>query len=284
MKNILEFFYQIVLNDEINQQGYFFYNNNLFELKEYKRSQEEIKGLVILNNYMLINNIKINRIILNINNEPLSFYNNKYYVLLKIDYRNVYNNCYNSYRSPNIKELDSLKRNNWSLLWSVKVDYIEYQVSHLIHKYPILYKTVNYYIGLSENAIMAFNMLNVHEELYVSHRRLNDVFDPTELVIDYKVRDISEYIKNTFFYKEDSYDEIINYIRTLRLEKMDYMLLYIRLLFPSYYFDMYYEILNGRLEEDILLITSKALLYEKMLKDIYNIFKSYVNIINISWL
>lgn len=284
MKNILEFFYQIVLNDEINQQGYFFYNNNLFELKEYKRSQEEIKGLVILNNYMLINNIKINRIILNINNEPLSFYNNKYYVLLKIDYRNVYNNCYNSYRSPNIKELDSLKRNNWSLLWSVKVDYIEYQVSHLIHKYPILYKTVNYYIGLSENAIMAFNMLNVHEELYISHRRLNDVFDPTELVIDYKVRDISEYIKNTFFYKEDSYDEIINYIRTLRLEKMDYMLLYIRLLFPSYYFDMYYEILNGRPEEDILLITSKALLYEKMLKDIYNIFKSYVNIINISWL
>lgn len=284
MKNILEFFYQIVLNDEINQQGYFFYNNNLFELKEYNRSQEEIKGLVILNNYMLINNIKINRIILNINNEPLSFYNNKYYVLLKIDYRNVYNNCYNSYRSPNIKELDSLKRNNWSLLWSVKVDYIEYQVSHLIHKYPILYKTVNYYIGLSENAIMAFNMLNVHEELYISHRRLNDVFDPTELVIDYKVRDISEYIKNTFFYKEDSYDEIINYIRTLRLEKMDYMLLYIRLLFPSYYFDMYYEILNGRLEEDILLITSKASLYEKMLKDVYNIFKTYVNIINISWL
>ena len=284
MKNILEFFYQIVLNDEINQQGYFFYNNNLFELKEYKRSQEEIKGLVILNNYMLINNIKINRIILNINNEPLSFYNNKYYVLLKIDYRNVYNNCYNSYRSPNIKELDSLKRNNWSLLWSVKVDYIEYQVSHLIHKYPILYKTVNYYIGLSENAIMAFNMLNVHEELYISHRRLNDVFDPTELVIDYKVRDISEYIKNTFFYKEDSYDEMINYIRTLRLEKMDYMLLYIRLLFPSYYFDMYYEILNGRREEDILLITSKASLYEKMLKDVYNIFKTYVNIINISWL
>ena len=284
MKNILEFFYQIVLNDEINQQGYFFYNNNLFELKEYKRSQEEIKGLVILNNYMLINNIKINRIILNINNEPLSFYNNKYYVLLKIDYRNVYNNCYNSYRSPNIKELDSLKRNNWSLLWSVKVDYIEYQVSHLIHKYPILYTTVNYYIGLSENAIMAFNMLNVHEELYISHRRLNDVFDPTELVIDYKVRDISEYIKNTFFYKEDSYDEIINYIRTLRLEKMDYMLLYIRLLFPSYYFDMYYEILNGRREEDILLITSKASLYEKMLKDVYNIFKTYVNIINISWL
>ena len=284
MKNILEFFYQIVLNDEINQQGYFFYNNNLFELKEYKRSQEEIKGLVILNNYMLINNIKINTIILNMNNEPLSFYNNKYYVLLKIDYRNVYNNCYNSYRSPNIKELDSLKRNNWSLLWSVKVDYIEYQVSHLIHKYPILYKTVNYYIGLSENAIMAFNMLNVHEELYISHRRLNDVFDPTELVIDYKVRDISEYIKNTFFYKEDSYDEIINYIRTLRLEKMDYMLLYIRLLFPSYYFDMYYEILNGRREEDILLITSKASLYEKMLKDVYNIFKTYVNIINISWL
>ena len=29
------------------------WNNNLFELKEYKRSQEEIKGLVILNNYML---------------------------------------------------------------------------------------------------------------------------------------------------------------------------------------------------------------------------------------
>ena len=84
MKNILQYFYQIVINDsEINDEGYFFYNHKQWQLKKYVRNFNEILPLLILNNYMLINSVKINTIVLNIKNEPLSFYENMYYVLLK---------------------------------------------------------------------------------------------------------------------------------------------------------------------------------------------------------
>ena len=146
MKNILAYFYHFVVTNDINSSGYFFYNNQLFCLKKYKRSREEVNGLLILNNYMLINNQKINRIILNINNEVLSLYDNDYYVLLKIDYQK-YNNYFKMIVAPSIKELNNLRRDNWAYLWSVKIDYIEYQIEHLMNKYPLIYDTVNYYIG-----------------------------------------------------------------------------------------------------------------------------------------
>ena len=44
-----------------------------------------------------------------------------------------------------------ISRTNWSKLWEDKVDYFEYQMGHLIKKYPILYNTIDYYLGISEN-------------------------------------------------------------------------------------------------------------------------------------
>ena len=227
MKNILQLFYQIVISDdEINDEGYFFYNENLWQLKKYRRSSMEINALMTLNNYMIFNNVKINRIVLNLKNEALTFYDNNYYLLLKVDYKELEITNFNTLLAPNIKELQMLYRNNWDYLWSSKVDYVEYQINHLIHKYPLIYDTVNYYIGLAENAIMYFKMLDLSKEkLYINHRRLGTekgFFDPSELVIDYKVRDLAEFIKYNFFVKKSSIDNIVNYLNSIILEKMDY--------------------------------------------------------------
>jgi len=290
MKNILQFFYQIVISDtDINDEGYFFYNNNYWQLKKYLRNNLEIDKLLILNNYMLINNIKINRIVLNLNNEALTLYENKYYILLKIDYEELSISYFNTLLAPNMKDLNILYRNNWDHLWSTKIDYVEYQIEHLIHKYPILYDTVNYYIGLAENAIMYFKMLDLrYEKLYINHRRVGipkSFFDPTELVIDYKVRDLSEFIKYNFFEEGKSVDSIINYLRQIKLEKMDYLLLFIRLLFPSYYFDIYDQIINDKvLEKEIFKVTRVSKEYEKLLKEVYIMIKEHVNALSINWL
>lgn len=290
MKNILQLFYQIVVrDDDIDNDGYFFYNKNSWQIKKYLRNELEIDKLVILNNYMTFNNIKINKIVLNTNNEALSLYENDYYILLKIDYQELEVSHFNTVLSPNIPNLNILYRNNWDYLWSSKIDYVEYQISHLIHKYPLLCKTVNYYIGLAENAIMYFKMLNLkNEKLYINHRRVGkerSFFDPTELVIDYKVRDLSEYIKYMFFYENKNVDEIIAYLKRVQLEQMDYLLLFVRLLFPSFYFDMYDQILLGyKDEKDILNITKYSLEYEELLYNIYLFIKEYVNAIEISWL
>ena len=55
MKNILQFFYQIVVNDnDIDNEGYFFYNKNYWQIKKYLRNNLEINKLLVLNNYMIL--------------------------------------------------------------------------------------------------------------------------------------------------------------------------------------------------------------------------------------
>ena len=103
--------------------------------------------------------------------------------------------------------------------------------------------------------------------------------------VDYKTRDIAEYIKYSFFYKEKSITDIINYLKSINLKSIDYLLLYIRLLYPSYYFDLYEEIINnGESENKINKIIELRIIYEKLLYEVYLYIKNKTNVLSISWL
>lgn len=289
MKNILSYYYQMIIDDKSYQdKNYFSYNNHLFCLYKYERNVDEINSLVTLNNYMISNNIRINKIVFNIYNEPLTYYENYYYVLIRVDYR-FSDNYFKFAIAPNDKSFDILKRNNWGYLWSLKIDYVEYQIDHFKNKYPLLLESINYYIGLAENAIMYFNMLKLDNvNLYINHRRVRekDLYNPVELVLDYKVRDICGYLKRMFFNKKMTIYDIKRYILSVNLENIDYILLYTRMLFPSYYFDIYDRIINDTIDEkEILKITSRSDEYEELLYEIYLIIKRKINnIIGIDWI
>ncbi len=159
---------------------------------------------------------------------------------------------------------------------------------HIKNKYPIINNSVNYYIGFAENAIAYFNMLNLSNiPLYLAHRRITkeNIYNPVELVIDYKVRDLAEYIKWEFFYNNKMIIEIENIINKVSLDNIDYLLLYIRLLYPSYYFDLYDQVINNNVSEDkINKIIKLSSLYEKLLNRVYLIIRNKTNIISIPWL
>ena len=287
MKNILNYYYHIIIDDDsIKSNEYFSYNHHLFCLYKYDRNIDEIDSLVSLNNYLLNMNIKMNKIIFNIENRPLTYYEGEYYVLILVNYK--YDNYFNFKSVLATNGYPIIERNNWGYLWSSKVDYFEYQMKHIEKKYPLIDKTFNYYIGLSENAIMYFNMLKLENvKLYVGHRRIkNDkMYNPCELVIDYKVRDIAGYIKKAFFNGKMNIMEIKEYLMTLDLDNIDYILLYVRMLFPSYYFDKYEKIVNNHLDEQELLpIIEKCFKYEELLYEIYIQFRKKVNLIGIDWI
>ena len=287
MEYILEFYYRIIIDNKIiDKNGYFSYNNHLFCLYQYQRNIEEINELVLLNQDMINNNLNVNRIINNIYNKPLTMYEGNNYVLILIKFK--YQNGLFKFIPINNNSYKLLERNNWGYLWSLKIDYIEYQIKHLINKYPLLYKTVNYYIGLSENAIKYFNMLRLDNvNLFISHRRVNNdyLYNPVELIIDYKVRDISEYLKECFINNKKNIYEIKRYILNLNLSNIDYILLYNRMLYPSFYFDIYETIVNKDLDEkEILKVTDMANKYEELLYEIYMLIKRKVNIIGIGWI
>lgn len=284
MENILNYYYHIIV-DNISNNGYFTYNNHYFCLYEYKRNIDEIDSLLFLNNYMISNKIPVNKIINNISNQPLTYHNGKYYVLLLIKYQEV--NYYQMVSAPISKNIDLLKRNDWAYLWSKKIDYIEYQMMHIDNKYPLINDSINYYIGLAENAIMYFKMVNKNNySLYICHRRQNKdtLYNPLELVIDYKVRDIAEYLKEGFFYHNKTINSIKRYLYKINLNINDYLLLYIRMLYPSYYFDIYEKIVNNNLNENKLnIVIEKISLYEELLYEIYLIIRKN-NVLGINWI
>lgn len=289
MKNILNYYYKIIIDDDnIDDNGYFSYNNHLFCLYHYKRNINEVDALGYLNKIMLSRNMSINKIISNVFDNIITYHDNINYCLIMINYE--YDNHANVkfIQSFQSKELDILKRNDWGKLWSIKIDYIEYQLKHLNNSYPIINDSVNYYIGLAENAISYFNMLDLNNvSLYISHRRINqnNIYNPLELVIDYKVRDIAEYIKLNFFNRKMDIYEIKEYLDKISLENIDYILLYVRMLYPSYYFDLYEEIINdNKNEEEINRVIDLSSEYEELLFEIYNLFRKRINLLGVDWI
>lgn len=180
---------------------------------------------------------------------------------------------------------------NWYNLWCRKIDYYEYQMEEFKKKYPILYESFPYYCGLTENAISLINNIDSEIDLFISHKRLYknenniDFYNPVNLILDSKVRDICEYLKNCFFYDYNPLINIKNYV-DYNINNSDEAILFLsRMLYPSYYFDMYDEIIKGNKSEiSILDICNKSSNYEKLLVEVYNYLLLKYIIPEIEWL
>jgi hypothetical protein len=123
-----------------------------------------------------------------------------------------------------------------------------------------------------------------HKRVYIKYT-LFDLYNPLNFIIDYKIRDIGEYIKMAFFEGIDVWKEIDYIFSFYKFTPYSLKLLYGRLLFPSYYFDIYEEIITNNLSENkILDIISKADEYEKFLKDMYYYINDFVELEKVDWI
>lgn len=304
MKNTISYYYNIYIDDLIknNNEYYFYLNNHEYHFVIYDRPLDEVNYLYELNEEMVKRNILVHKIIKNINNGVITFVDGINYILIELcDYKNdkVLLNDIKYYQNftMNLNYNKILLRNDWINLWCNKIDYYEYQISQFGKKYPILCDSLSYYIGLGENAIsyLANNMkkYNIDSRVVVSHKRvrINDgsfeFYNPINFVVDSRIRDFCEYIKNTFFNNELNLFEIKSFIDKSYFTNYEYILLFSRLLFPTYYFDIYDEIINNNLDERIILkITDKNKDYENFLNEIYKYIVQEKNIFiePIEWL
>ena len=244
----------------------------------------------------------VHQIILNKDNSPLTIINNITYVLIKVS--NYHNNNiylkdinYIQNMTYNIQYDNLLLRDDWVKLWCDKVDYYEYQINQLGKEYPLLCDSLNYFIGLGENAISYIvnnvtNNVSNNRFLVVSHKRIKkengsfDFYNPLNFVIDNRARDVAEYIKNTFFDNIFNIDELRMYLNYSNFTKDEYIHLYSRLLFPSYYFDIYDEIINTKSDENkIIKVINSIDKYQDFLSNIYKyiVYEKKVQIEPIEW-
>ncbi len=183
-----------------------------------------------------------------------------------------------------------LDRSNWYLLWSKKNDYMEYKISHLKNKEPIIEESFDYYLGLAETAIsylMNANDSAALTKLTITHKRINDtdMENPLNIVFDTEERDIAEYIKYLFLHRQNDTTKVKQILLSKKRTYDEYTKIYARILYPDYYFDLIDDIESGeacaqKLHELVGRITE----FEIYLHDIYLIINNSVKIKKIDWL
>lgn len=184
-----------------------------------------------------------------------------------------------------------LDRSDWYELWTRKNDYYEYQYQHIKGKYKVIDESINYYIGLAENAIsyIANIPINLKEQekkgLYPKRLLESEYHNPLNYVIDYKERGLSETLKYLFLNKKYLSQNIENIILSYNCTETGYKLLYGRMLYPSMYFDIYDKVINDfENEKELVNVIKRLKEYEEYLKEIYRIISKHTKIKNIDWL
>lgn len=306
MKETIKYYYNIDIDDLKEQDGkYFFkYQNQDFFFVYFNRNIEELNDILICVNNMKEKGIDVHNIIINRNGQYLTKINNFDYILMSV---NNYNEEYDIFDMINIANkltlnynTSKLYRNNWSNLWTQKMDYFEYQIRELGINKTVIKDSFSYYLGLAENAIsyvnntnLKYNALNnakitlAHRRIFYPNYKLN-FLNPLAFIFDLEVRDIAEYLKAMFF-SEDNTEEVIEelgyYLQIKKLTIYEYHMLYARLLYPSYYFDLYENIMNNDTsEESLVSIIKRNKEYELFLKNAYLEISKYAPIEKIDWL
>lgn len=296
MKNILEFYYNLSLEEEIlNRNGnyYFVINNNSFVFRPFYGNNNSIDDIYKLNNY-LSNFSYIDKIILNKFNSPITKVKDNLYVLILLNGNNNINlSIISNLASIDIPSFKSLERNNWEVLWGNLIDYYEMQIGQNEKKYPLIRESFDYFVGMGENAISYLVNTkkevkpNFYDKKVLSHNNLyNSLFDPLNIILDHKARDLAEYIKLSFFNNNQNiFKELDEYFYYNHYSFYGMRILFARIIYPSFYFKLYDEILSKKKEEkELNSIIKRIDDYELYLSNIYFYLRKYYDIPMIEWL
>ena len=297
MKNEIEYYYDLI-PENIHQQNnsYKFSNKNKnYLLSECKIDSDEIYEKYEIQKYLKNIRIECNEIIHNNMSQLITkIYERKYILIeLKIKTRiiNMMDILFIASININNENIKIINRTNWKKMWSKKNDYIEYQVRSNNNEY--IKESYQYYIGIVENCIsMLENIKHITNNTVISHERIDykmttdDFYNPTNFILDNRMRDIGEYIKSYLYDDIDNSGKIKNILKKLfqtkNISKEELQMLYIRILYPGQYFDIYESLIeNKQKEKELLNIINNSQRIEKNIKEIYNILIKKVNIQNV---
>ena len=304
MKETLEYYYGLDIEsiEELDGKYHFKIENQDYFFVFYNRGIEELEDIINVSNEMVKKGINVHKILMNRNNSFLTKVGEYNYVLFALSNLNEEYDIFDMVKISEKLVLNNNKsnlyRNNWGTLWSEKIDYFEYQVRELSIEKDVVKNSFSYYVGMAENAISYVNNTNVKYggdtyRIVLSHRRVFypnyklNYLNPLSFVFDLEVRDIAEYLKAMFFKKDISFclDELSSYLKIRHLSLYEYQMLYARLLYPTYYFDVYESVMNKNGDEEQLVnIIKRCDSYEDFLKKAYLEISKYARIDKIEWI
>lgn len=300
MKNTLQYYYGLVTTNihQFNKRYSFRIEKENYVFMPCDRSVDELKELHQISKLLIRNGIYCHEIILNNSGSMITFINQIPYILMKTyvkqdDIIILSDLIHFQNKTQNMSNSPLLKRNDWYALWTNKIDYFEYQVSQLSKKYPRIRESFSYFVGLAETSISLYKMLAKKEavSLAIAHKRIHfkdtlfDLYNPLNFILDVPSRDASEYFKSAFMDQDDIINEIIYYLSYSNLTEYEYQMFFVRLLFPTFYFDIYEDVITGdEKEKELLKATTHVKKYEQMLRQVYQYLRNMIYLPEIEWL
>lgn len=277
-------------------------NDKYFYFVPLKRIGSELQDLVDVSRELKSLNVPVHDIILNKMGKLVTNVYNQDYIMLKpiedslIEYD--LNDIIKLNKSLTLTDNKAkIYRNSWAKLWSDKLDYFEYQIHELGQKKDVVLDSFSYYLGLAENAVSYVNSttfkykVSEKDKICLSHRRINypnyslNFFNPLSFIFDLEVRDIASFIKSAFMAGEDAYNYLCLALRLNNFTVYSLQMLFARLLYPTYYFDLYEKIMNDEVDqEELIPIIEKAPSYEIFLKKAFLEISKYAPIERIEWI
>lgn len=284
MESKIKYYYNLLVEKIVKKENFslFVADNNLYILKK----ETNISPIFFIKNDFI-------NVIKNKDGQYITNIENIEYVVLKVE-----KNQYNIYDRFVIEHSDTESSISTSSLWIEKNKYLEQQILNFSMNKDELIQSFDYYMGLAENAIAIMKKIENKSEAkkeYVCHRRIYypnntiNYYDPTNYVIDYKSRDIAEYIKSWFFKEENvKISEIESFIKKYKLNNLDLLILYARLIYPTYYFDVFEDLIlskdNAEAKQKLLNIINKTKKYQQTITDIFEIYVQNSTLPYIKWI
>lgn len=299
MKNALQYYYHLTIDNihQINGIYRFIFQDKYYAFCPFEGSIEQATIIYNLSIQLWEQGVYCHQIILNAEQKIITLVNGVFYVLVKSDYAmderiTMEHLILFSSMTSRIVYQDEIRHDDWGKLWSEKIDYFEYQVNQFGKSHPIIRESFSYFEGLAETGISLLGQIKMeYKNLIVSHKRIKrnqtvfDLYNPLSFIIDLKIRDVCEYFKESFVTNGNIWDDIIHYLTHNTLTNYEYLMFFIRMLYPSFYFDLYEDIMRHNKDEKALTpIISLANSYERLLKKLYFYLGRFIAMPEIEWI
>lgn len=300
MKNFINYYYGLNIHDIYFSNEKYFFNSNQIKYLFKVCNDSNIVAYYEDLSYQLEQYNYFFSVVLNRDNNYITWIENKPYVLLKLsninnDKISVFDIKTDMFLDVNNK-VSILNRFPWIRLWERKIDYFEEWLFTKQNDYKAIYPLFHYFVGIAENALLYLKESEREEQkepsdrFVVSHARITinyelyDYYDPTNIIIDHASRDISEYIKSMFLHRVWDLDVMKKYLENHYFSKYGLRMLYARILFPSFFFDYLEEMILKNSDADLLYLENRADEFQSFIKDISLFLKENYNIPVISWI
>ena len=258
----------ILLNYNLNvkkiYKDCFFVNNEKIKIVKLKKNIDDLDYLFTLSNNLYYKNVLVDTFILNKDGNCYTKKNDEYIILMKIN--DIVDDVVELEYLKLFEQENNLKYKNIVEEWKEKIDDLETKIGGFNNEYSIVQKTVNYYLGMAENAVSLLNETkNINNNSIGFKVKLVEfnkttINNPFNFFKINKMYNIAIYIKNKIFKNMIDYNELEKIVKEIE-NKEDEIALFSYMLFPDYYID----IVNKEIKEEEI---KKIIMYNKNYKKV----------------